>query len=92
VNTPVRRVGSVTAGLSLIAAGVLYFAATFVHGREFLEFIFRLWPLILVSLGVEILLSGKADRKYDFFSMILMMLCVGAATGLEIARIFLLYP
>lgn len=80
-----RRVGSITCGVVLILFGVLFLLHMVMPALTY-DFIFRLWPLILVFLGAEILLSNlkktKEAMKYDggailliivlaFFSMIM---------------------
>ena len=51
---PVRRVGTVTLGLSLIVTGLAITAYFFVPGFDII-FIAKLAPLVLVFLGAEVL-------------------------------------
>lgn len=76
-----RRVGTLTLGILLITTGVLFFLVTFFNlpiEKEILKF----WPLVLVSLGIEILvlnhmaLKEKIHIKYDFISFILMSIVI----------------
>lgn len=71
---PVRRVGSFTTGLTLIAAGVLL-CVWLIHPGAYLYSVLRFSPLILVLLGAEILVSCTVFRgermKYDFLSIVL---------------------
>lgn len=88
----IHRVGSITCGVVLVAAGVLYLLATFWKTIP-LGLVFHLWPVILILLGVEILLSRvlSGERmQYDktaiwimvmmiLFSMLLACVDVGLA-------------
>lgn len=79
-NPPVRRVGTFTFGWVLVAAGVIMMLALF-HPKLELRWILKLSPVILISLGVEVLLaSRKTSRlKYDWVGMFLCFLLVCAA-------------
>jgi hypothetical protein len=63
-----RRVGTFTAGITLVVFGVLFLLHTIV-GQLSYQFIFSLWPVILVLLGIEIVISyivNKDDKmRYD---------------------------
>lgn len=54
----VRRVGSVTFGVVLITIGVLFLLHVFFPRMNY-EVIFHFWPLILISLGVEVLFGSR---------------------------------
>lgn len=72
----VHRVGSITCGVVLIAAGILYLLATLWKAIP-LALVFHLWPAIFILLGVEILLSCvlSGDRiQYDKAAMAVMVL------------------
>lgn len=73
-----RRVGTLTLGALLIILGVLYLLITVFNiplEKKILDF----WPLILVSLGAEVLvlnnraLKNDLPLKYDFISFILIL-------------------
>ncbi|MBC2581106.1 LiaI-LiaF-like domain-containing protein [Clostridium sp. DJ247] len=73
-----RRVGTLTLGILLIVLGIVYFLITVFNiplEKKILEF----WPLILVSLGIEVLvlndiaLKKDIPLKYDFISFILIV-------------------
>ena len=77
----VKRVGTVTFGLSLISIGALFIVNIFVSSfsvREALKF----WPVILVMLGIEILASlalgnrKNTQLKFDWVSMLLTVFMV----------------
>jgi hypothetical protein len=74
-----RRVGTLTLGILLIVLGILYFLITVFNlplDKKILDF----WPLILVSLGIEVLvLNDRALKKdmplrYDFISFLLIII------------------
>lgn len=76
----VRRVGTLTMGCVMILAGVVICISLF-GGWPSLELLFRLSPLILVALGVEVLLASRQKNqrlKYDFVSVFLSFVLVGA--------------
>ena len=75
-----RRVGTLTMGCVMILAGVVICISLF-GGEPSLELLFRLSPLILVALGVEVLLASRQKNqrlKYDFVSIFLSFVLVGA--------------
>ena len=51
-----HRVGTVTCGLMFIVYGILFLLHTIMPKFSY-GILFDLWPLILISLGVEILVS-----------------------------------
>ena len=81
---PVRRVGTLTMGLALIAAGCVALAALFVPGFDFV-LAAKLSPLILVFLGGEVLWfslhPGSQRIKFDFLSVLtcFVLICVSMA-------------
>ena len=52
-----HRVGSITAGFSMIVFGALLLSHSLFGVFDY-EIIFSLWPVILIGLGVELLLSN----------------------------------
>ena len=80
-----RRVGSLTCGALLIIFGVLFMVHMFVPALKY-EFIIKFWPVILIALGVEMLLSCRNKEegiklKYDgatiFLTILLGFFCDG---------------
>lgn len=57
----IRRVGSVTFGIVLIAIGSIFLTSMFFRGLSF-EIVFQFWPVILISLGIEVL-AGSRQRS-----------------------------
>lgn len=77
-----RRVGTITLGSILILFGVLYLSHLFLPAISYL-WIVKLWPLILIAMGIEILYSyfTKKEEKlcYDTAAIwILILLSVYA--------------
>lgn len=76
-----HRVGTVTCGLMFIVYGILFLLHTIMPKFSY-GILFDLWPLILISLGVEILVSctrkNQEERKivYDFPAVLLVMFLV----------------
>jgi len=89
----VKRIGSTTSGLTLIAAGLAFLANSILNSYAVLDWTLRLWPLVLVSLGIEVLLSQRikenVEKKYDFLSVFMTIFCILTALGCEVARIAL---
>lgn len=83
---PIRRVGSFTLGLCLIATGIFFLFYHFVPNFDWLLAL-KIAPSVgLILLGIEVLyFASRPERwKYDFlsvfFCMILMCCCFGVAT------------
>lgn len=74
-----RRVGSVTFGLTLILFGVLFLVNIMLPTLHY-EMIFRLWPVVFIFLGIEILVENhrtnaeKCRFVYDFPAIIMLVL------------------
>ena len=85
-----RRVGSITCGIIMIFFGVLFLVHMFYPSLS-LETIMKLWPLILIMLGGEMILSnvkrGKEEEevlKYDKGAIFLVFLltCFSVVMGI----------
>ncbi|WFA08744.1 hypothetical protein [Tissierella sp. Yu-01] len=72
------RVGTITMAIILIALGTIIFISQ-ISGVLAIDMIMKLWPLMLILLGLEILYfryKSKDDEvviKYDVFSIFLVM-------------------
>lgn len=89
----VRRVGTFTMGITMILVGLLIVCSLFGWGVQ-LEWVFRLAPLILVALGVEVLVgafSKNTRLKYDFLSIIVCGILTLAALGFSAMPFVLQY-
>ncbi len=76
-----HRVGTVTCGLMFIVYGILFILHIIMPQLNY-RILFNLWPIALISLGVEILVSctrkEQEEKKviYDFPAVLLIMLVV----------------
>lgn len=75
----IHRVGTITAGASLVIAGILFLLHLIGITMVSYHLIFCLWPLILIGTGIELFLSTMMAEHiiYDkgaVFLMILLML------------------
>ena len=80
---PVRRVGSLTLGVCLIASGVLFLCYFFLPGFDW-ELAMKIAPAAgLILLGCEVLyFAAKPQRwKYDFLSVLLCLVLMAACFG-----------
>lgn len=74
----VHRVGTITCGIVLIVYGVLFLLHRILPVMDY-QRIFELWPVIFITLGLEILAGcagkSKDSRKYvyDFPAILLIM-------------------
>ena len=80
---PVRRVGTVTRGLSLIVTGLAITAYFFVPGFDII-FIAKLAPLVLVFLGAEVLWAsarrkGEERLRLDFLAAFVSFVLICAS-------------
>jgi len=81
-----RRVGTLTLGILLIILGIFYLLIT-VFNMPLEKRILDFWPLILLSLGIEVLvLNDRALKKdlplrYDFISFVLIMIMLFFSFG-----------
>ena len=84
----VHRVGSVTAGIIMISFGVMFLLHSVFHLITY-ELIFSLWPVIIIGLGIELLLSNLLTRKivYDKAAVCLMIIMAFFAIGMAITDV-----
>lgn len=74
-----RRVGSVTFGITLILFGVLFLVHIVLPMLHY-ELIFRMWPVVFIVLGMEILVENhrsnaeKCRFVYDFPAIVMLIL------------------
>lgn len=72
-----RRIGSVTLGGGLVVFGILFLVHTFWEGLSY-GLILRFWPLLLISLGAETLLSLRRQSEtnwvYDKGAIVMMII------------------
>lgn len=60
-----HRVGSITFGGMLVTFGILFLIRIFIPLISY-EVLFRLWPIMLISLGIEVLLGNMRSSKVSF--------------------------
>ena len=82
----VHRVGSITAGISLISFGIMFLLRIFTDALSY-QTVFKFWPAIIIGIGVEILISNarRIEIKYDKGAVWLMAIMMVFATGMAIA-------
>ena len=87
---PVRRVGSVTLGLCLMAVGVCFLLYYFAPGFNWLLVVKVGAPLALVALGAETLwCAARPGRwKYDFLAVFGCLVLMGGAFCLTLVPLF----
>ncbi|MDD6206999.1 MAG: hypothetical protein PUB10_00560 [Clostridiales bacterium] len=80
-----RRVGTFTLGLSLIVFGILFGLHQFFPSLDYL-FVFRLWPIVFILLGCEILTASIRTKdvsfRYDFAAIFIICLLMVFAMGM----------
>jgi len=68
------RIGSYTFGLALIVYGGLFLVHIVAPTISY-DFIFRLWPLTFISLGIEVIVgSRREDTSFVYDKMGIMLL------------------
>ena len=83
-----RRVGSITCGIVLIVFGMLFLLHMVLPMVSY-TFIFRFWPLILIFLGIEILVSNRKETlmKYDIGAVLLVILLAVFSMGMGLVEL-----
>lgn len=85
-----RRVGSITCGILMIFFGIL-FMIHMIYPPLSLGVIMRLWPLILISLGAELIVSNihKGEEKEEVLKydkgaifLVFILACFAAVMGM----------
>ena len=83
-----RKIGVLTMGLTLVAFGVMFLLRTFIDGLDYIS-VMRFWPVVLVGLGIEVLISallpqkeGQPRAKVDALSIVVLFLTLFLAFGL----------
>ncbi len=57
-----RRVGTLTAGITLVVFGLLYLGRSIFTMLDY-TFIMSLWPLVLLFLGVELIVAYAVNKE-----------------------------
>ncbi len=76
-NTPARprKIGTFTLVLSLMAVGITFMFINF-DSREQIRILFSLWPVILIFLGCEILISARLHPEYTLSVVSVIILII----------------
>ena len=92
--TKTHRVGTFTLGGMLVTFGALFLLRIFQIGMSY-AIIFKLWPIIFIFLGVEILIANfrqKDDKLiYDKTALALIIILSFFAMGMAITEICISY-
>lgn len=77
VTVRTHRVGTFTSGFCMVGFGVLLLLHNLLDIMDY-EMIFGLWPLILIGMGIELLLSNvfKSKIVYDKAAVVLLFVMV----------------
>ena len=81
-----HRVGSITAGLTMVGFGVMFLLHLFFDLVDY-QMMFSLWPVMLILLGLELLISNFSAKKivYDKAAIFLLILMTFFAMGMAVA-------
>lgn len=81
-----HRVGSVTAGLTMVGYGVMFLLHLFFNAVDY-RMMFSLWPVMLILLGLELLLSNFSTKKivYDKAAIFLLITMTFFTIGMAVA-------
>ena len=91
-----HRVGAFTSGFCMVGFGVMLLLHNLLDVMDY-EMILGLWPLILIGMGIELLLSNvfKTRIVYDkaaivllFVMTLLVLVLAGADVGMEATKIY----
>lgn len=63
--TKTRRVGTITLGTTLITFGILFLLNIFTSMVSY-HFVMKLWPIIFIFLGTEVLVSYFLNKEEKF--------------------------
>ncbi|WP_099468511.1 LiaI-LiaF-like domain-containing protein [Konateibacter massiliensis] len=90
-----HRIGSITFGLVLILFGILFLIHMMVPALKY-EIIYKLWPIILIMLGSEVLAANRKSSYekfvYDKGAIILMILiCFFSMTMASVETMLWIY-
>lgn len=85
--TKTHRVGTITLGGMLIIFGILFLLRLALVGMSY-ELIFRLWPIMFIFLGGEILIANFRQKEekltYDKTALALIIVLTFFAMGMAI--------
>ena len=84
----IHRVGTITVGGSMVVFGILMLCHTIFNFIDY-QMIFSFWPIILIGLGIELLISNFVEKRivYDKAAVVLMMIMTFFAIGMAMIEI-----
>ena len=84
----IHRVGTVTAGASMVVFGIFLLIHTVFDFIDY-QVVFSMWPLILIGLGIELLFSNFSEKRivYDKGAVVLLIIMTFFAFGMVVADI-----
>lgn len=89
-----HRVGTLTFGGMLIVFGILFLLRLFISGITF-DIIFKLWPIIFIFLGIEILIANFIQKDgaliYDKTAFALIIILSFFAMGMALVEFCMEY-
>jgi len=92
--TKTHRVGTITLGGMLVTFGILFLLRIFLVDMTF-EIIFKLWPIIFIFLGTEILIANFRQKEekliYDKTAFALIIILSFFAMGMAITEFCMEY-
>lgn len=87
--TKTHRVGTLTLGGMLVTFGLLFLLRIFLQDLSF-EIIFKLWPVIFIFLGLEILFANFIQKEekliYDKTAFALIIILSFFAMGMAMVE------
>ena len=83
-----HRVGSITAGIGMMVFGGMLLSHSLFDIMDY-QVILSLWPVILIGLGIELLLSNFWAKKivYDKGAIVLMFVMTFFAIGMAVTEV-----
>lgn len=92
--TKIHRVGTITLGGMLIVFGILFLLRIFLPTLSY-DIIFKLWPVIFIFLGLEILIANFSRKEeklvYDKTAFALIIILSFFAMGMAITELCITY-
>jgi hypothetical protein len=92
--TKIHRVGTITLGGMLVTFGLLFLLRIFLVNLSY-EIIFKLWPIVFIFLGIEILIANFNQKHekliYDKTAFALIIILSFFAMGMAITELCLEY-
>ncbi|MBB2182110.1 hypothetical protein H0486_04380 [Lachnospiraceae bacterium MD1] len=92
--TKVHRVGTITLGGMLVVFGILFLLRIFIPALSY-DIIFKLWPVVFIFLGLEILIANFSQKEdklvYDKTAFALIIILSFFAMGMAFTDLCITY-